>query len=159
MSTASRGSQGDKKRPWTLQGMLKKWNEVRSIKFAALDATTPLGAYLTSPELMRLASACSMLRMAKDDLLPESPFYLVLEGAVNVVDVASGDVICTRKQWSFFSRQAGVGILDEKRAAASVELAPDVDTTVLVCQRPSKILFVTSEDRLETFYWSAAAAA
>ena len=161
-----------------------QWRDTVSYRHAILDTASPFGAYLAESELKRLAKACSILKVSSGHLLPESPFYVVLEGCVEIVvssmpclhflrtfqcdgpaktpnmtavhmrngcfsaclvqDIHSGEVLTTRGPWSFFSRRAGQGVVRGEAAAMD---------TLLTCREVSRILLVTSEDRLERFYW------
>lgn len=66
---------------------------------------TPLYAYLEDRELQQLASAFVRQRVKAGKVLPESPFYIVLSG---IVDVRQNDSsLCHKGAGSFFSRHAG----------------------------------------------------
>ena len=95
-------------------------------------------------ESRRLARACQIKTFKAGQSLPDSPFYIILEGDVKVVDYA-GAVLCTRKDGAFFTRRAGLGLVAAKGVQAE-------DMTDLVCEERSKVLLVMSEGRLETFY-------
>ena len=130
---------------WTPMAIFRRYREATGmLKFAALDSTSPLGAYLSEAEMLRLARACSIRRFAKGASLPDSPFYLVLDGVIRVLDEQTGKVLCKRKQWSFFSRHAGQGIL---------RLGIEGASTLLVADEEARVLLVSSEDRLDAFYY------
>ena len=75
-------------------------------KMDILEDASPLGAYLSHEELERLASLCDVLAFKKDQELPESPFYCIYTGLVEVKD---GDtVLCTKYPGAFFTRRAGL---------------------------------------------------
>ena len=40
--------------------------------------------------------------------MPESPFYLVVRGELDIVLKGTPDVLCTKHQGAFFSRNAGI---------------------------------------------------
>ena len=149
------------------------------IKFAALDAASPLGSYLNEAELLLLARSCSVRGFKEGESLPDSPFYIVLDGAVTVMEADTGDVVCTRPQWSFFTNRAGQGVVEEGvhsnglseasivsvptqlRRGKSEKIAPDkfhaVDSSgeiACVCRDDCRVLLVSSQDRLERFYFS-----
>lgn len=129
------------------QSVIRKYREDQKLRFAALDASSPLGAYLDRTELQRLAHACSIKRFAQGKHLPESPFYIVLSGLVAAVS-SGGDDICTRTNGAFFSREvAGTKFSSLLHKATIVE-----HTTALVCRRPTTVMLVTSDVRLDYFY-------
>ena len=97
---------------WSPTKFLRRWRERATLIFATLDGVSPLGAYLTEKELLLLAKACSIMHFKEGEFLPDSPFYIVVAGAVTVMDVASGDVLCTRGQWAFFTSNAGRGVVE-----------------------------------------------
>ena len=76
------------------------------LKTQSLDSS-PMGAYLSLDELVRLARACSIVSFKKDDPLPESPFYLVLKGEVRVL-TPEGEVLVDKREGAFFTRRAGL---------------------------------------------------
>ena len=113
-------------------------------KAELLMTASPLGAYLTDEQVKRLASCCGVAKFGADGTeLFESPFYLVLEGVVSVQDVDTDTELCTRQKGSFFTRKAG-------QAAGSTRLR----TTKLLGKEKGKVMLVTKEDALDTFYAS-----
>jgi len=76
-------------------------------KIDILEDTSPLGAYLNAEELERLASFCEVASIRVDHQLPESPFYCIYTGKVEVIDDA-GSVLCTKYPGAFFTRRAGL---------------------------------------------------
>ena len=147
--------------------LLRRWRELTGIKYAALDATSPLGAYLNEKELQELARACAIRTFKEGDSLPESPFYIVLDGAVTVMEATTGDVVCTRGQWSFFTSLAGEGLTGKGEegmmrvgaaAPARGGASGTEDADILcVCREDSRVLLVANEDRLDSFYWGCSA--
>ena len=73
----------------------------------SLEDQSPLGAYLTPEELLELAKVCSGAKFRPGSSLPESPFYVVVSGQVEVRD-PNGSVLCTKYPGSFFTRRAGL---------------------------------------------------
>ena len=64
-------------------------------KRAILEANSPLGAYLDDAELDSLADLTLISRFAAGGSLPESPFYVVISGSVEVREDAQ--VLCTKQ--------------------------------------------------------------
>lgn len=59
----------------------------RAEKLQLLGERSPLGAYLSPDELNRLSKLCSIVRFSKGRAIQaESPFYLVIDGVVAVMD-------------------------------------------------------------------------
>ena len=59
----------------------------RTEKLQLLGERSPLGAYLSSAELNRLAKLCSIVCFSKGkSIQADSPFYLVIDGVVSVMD-------------------------------------------------------------------------
>jgi hypothetical protein len=73
-------------------------------KRSALSETSPLGAYLSPEEIVALARACSTHAVRPGRVLPESAFYLVVSGQVEVREAASQQLLCTKQPNSFFTR-------------------------------------------------------
>ena len=51
--------------------VLRRWHDMAGIKFAALDAASPLGSYLNEAELLLLARSCSVRGFKEGESLPE----------------------------------------------------------------------------------------
>lgn len=75
-------------------------------KMTILEDTSPLGAYLNMEELERLASLCDISSFRPGQQLPESPFYCIFTGQVQVIE--EDQVLCTKHPGSFFTRRAGL---------------------------------------------------
>lgn len=91
--------------PWTEI----EWRRTeRSLKRWLLEHVSPLGAYLSEWELARLSRACAIVRFAAGKPIPESPFYVVLEGEISVLS-SDGEELLVRDSGSFFTRLAGQG--------------------------------------------------
>eukprot|EP00966_Prymnesium_polylepis_P005027 115702-Prymnesium_polylepis.1 len=75
-------------------------------KMRVLKETTPFGAYLDEGELEHMATLCDISKFDANAELPESPFYCVMSGQVQVIE--NGEVLCTRFSGSFFTRRAGL---------------------------------------------------
>jgi len=71
-----------------------------------LESQSPLGAYLSQEELAALAKACTTARFTEGGKLPESPFYIVMSGQIEVRE--GDDVLCTKSAGAFFTRRAGL---------------------------------------------------
>ena len=127
----------------------------KQLKVASLSSTSPLGAYCTQEEIRELARCCSVRSFAIGAELWESPFYLVLTGEISVIG-ANGMQLCTRSSGSFFSRHAGMGVMEvihQSQNAKSAELmaATGEVQTILKAKRKSLVLLVTAEGRLMNF--------
>ena len=91
--------------PWTEL----EWRRTeRSLKRWLLEHVSPLGAYLSEWELARLSRACAIVRFTAGKPIPESPFYVVLEGEISVLS-SDGEELLVRDSGSFFTRLAGQG--------------------------------------------------
>lgn len=75
-------------------------------KRSLLEDRTPLGAYLSAKELSELAKILQTAKFAAGKPLPESPFYIVVTGQVEVRE--GSEVLCTKSSGSFFTRRAGL---------------------------------------------------
>ena len=75
-------------------------------KRSMLEDHTPLGAYLASKELGELAKILQLAKFGVGKPLPESPFYVVMSGQVEVRE--GSDVLCTKSPGAFFTRRAGL---------------------------------------------------
>ena len=73
----------------------------------SLEDQSPLGAYLTPEELLERAKVCSGAKFRPGSSLPESPFYVVVSGQVEVRD-PNGSVLCTKYPGSFFTRWCNI---------------------------------------------------
>ena len=130
-------------------------------KRTVLEDNTPLGAYLTSKEvrtqhasrtqpcgnsrsqltltrgstpvrqLGELAKICSSAKVSVGKLLPESPFYVIISGQVEVREGTSNDVLCTKSAGAFFTRRAGLVAQQQtrgtRRSAMSRTTSPSTD--------------------------------
>ena len=76
-------------------------------KFKSLQST-PFFVYVQEEDFEMLANAFTVHRFAKGQLMPESPFYLVVRGELDVVIKGTPDILCTKHPGAFFSRNAGV---------------------------------------------------
>ena len=132
------------------QPVAKSARAKREMKFDALKALSPLGAYLDDVELNMVARSCSIVRFEPGRNLPESPFYLLLDGVVAVLS-GGGDELCTRRQGTFFTRHAGQGNAKD----AHKHFSPR--ETTIVGREPGRVLLVTSGVRLTDAYesWSS----
>lgn len=79
-------------------------------KLRLLEAT-PFYAYLEASEMRLLAKAFVRRSFARGKALPDSPFYLMLRGEVEVRQ--GGSALCRKANGSFFSRRAGIVEIDE----------------------------------------------
>lgn len=75
-------------------------------KLNLLTDNTPLGAYLGDDELANLAKLCMVTSFRTGQILPESPFYCIVSGEVQVVEET--EVLCTKYAGAFFTRRAGL---------------------------------------------------
>ena len=57
-------------------------------KLSALENASPLGVYLSKEELTALARLCTSCKVKPGKNLPESPFYIVIKGEVEVREAA-----------------------------------------------------------------------
>lgn len=75
-------------------------------KTEMLTEHSPLGAYLNSEELERMAGLCTINTVAQGEVLPESPFYVIISGSAEVTE--DGAILCTKHKGAFFTRRAGL---------------------------------------------------
>lgn len=75
-------------------------------KLDHLQNASPLGAYLSEDELVALAKLCTSCSVKVGKALPESPFYIVIRGEVQVIE--DDEVLCTKYPGAFFTRRAGL---------------------------------------------------
>jgi hypothetical protein len=103
---------------------IRRWREAptaQQLKFAALDSSSPLGACVSESELLRLSNACRIVKVAAGRPLPDSPFYLIMEGRVDVLD-ENGHLLVKRERWAFFTKLAGQlppGMVDDEPVGAA----------------------------------------
>ena len=106
-----------------------------------LEDRTPLGVYLTNADLDRLASACSVMRFGSTSALYDSPFYVVIEGTIAVIDSDTGEELTTRSDGAFFT---ALTVFTTGTGATR--------STHLVGKAAGRVLYVSSDTRLATFY-------
>ena len=70
--------------------------------------STPFFVYVQQEDFEMLAHSFTAHRFSKGQALPESPFYLVVRGELDIVLKGSPDILCTKHQGAFFSRNAGI---------------------------------------------------
>uniref|UniRef100_A0A7S4F1E8 Cyclic nucleotide-binding domain-containing protein n=1 Tax=Chrysotila carterae TaxID=13221 RepID=A0A7S4F1E8_CHRCT len=73
-----------------------------------LAQCTPFGVYFDSAQLAKLAKLFARQRFIAGQDLPESPFYIVAAGEVEVISKFETGFLCVKQQGSFFSRHAGI---------------------------------------------------
>ena len=118
----------------------------RSEKVQLLAERSPLGAYLNPDELKQLAKLCSITRFKKGKpIQADSPFYLVVDGVVAVMDDDAVTELTSRRAGSFFTRMAGRGAVKGRKAKS-------IDTTLMGKTSGSLLLGPTDEESLENFY-------
>lgn len=101
---------------------LRRENAQHEFKVHVLEHWSPLGAYLSPVEIAHLARACHVVTFRPGGKLNESPFYLVVEGAVVVMsaeDDATEPELCTRTAGAFFTRHAGQGAQVSRKTMAA----------------------------------------
>lgn len=109
-----------------LLSAIRRWREAptsQQLKFAALDSSSPLGACVSESELLRLSNACRIVKVAAGRPLPDSPFYLIMEGRIDVLDEA-GHLLVQRERWAFFTKLAGQlppGMVDDDPDSGPVD--------------------------------------
>jgi hypothetical protein len=91
---------------------------------SSLEDHSPLGAYLSAEELLELAKVCESMSFRQGVALPESPFYVVISGQVEVRD-PNGNVLCTKYPGSFFTRRAGLVAQTKQGKKTGGELPAD----------------------------------
>ena len=74
-----------------------------AVKREHLESQSPLGVYLSSDELDKLATACTISPIKSNQPLRDSPFYIVLEGQV-VVKTQAGKILVSKVAGNFFTR-------------------------------------------------------
>jgi CRP-like cAMP-binding protein len=118
----------------------------RSEKVQLLAERSPLGAYLNPDELNQLAKICSIVRFKKGKpIQAESPFYLVVEGVVAVMDDDAVTELTSRRAGSFFTRMAGRGAVKGRKAKS-------IETALMGKTSGSLLLGPTDEESLDNFY-------
>ena len=118
----------------------------RSEKVQLLAERSPLGAYLNPDELNQLAKMCSIVRFKKGKpIQAESPFYLVVEGVVAVMDDDAVTELTSRRAGSFFTRMAGRGAVKGRKAKS-------IETALMGKTSGSLLLGPTDEESLDNFY-------
>ena len=125
----------------------------RKNKLFALEKQSPLGAYLSAAELNRLARLCTIVRFSKGRTIrADSPFYLVLEGAVAVMDDDEATELTQRKQGSFFTRHAGRGgsTYASKGSGSSLSTSvsasePQLQEALLVAKSAGSVLLAPAD--------------
>ena len=70
--------------------------------------STPFFVYVQEEDFAMLARSFTAHRFSKGQVMPESPFYLVVRGELDIVLKGTPDVLCTKHQGAFFSRNAGI---------------------------------------------------
>ena len=118
----------------------------KSRKRSALETASPFGTYLSEVDLAKLAKLCTIVSFsAGREVDGESPFYLVLEGTVAVLDGASGTELTTRKAGAFFTRHAGRGQVSRRSQLRA-------GSSTLVGRSAGSLLLARDEERLQLFY-------
>lgn len=117
----------------------------KSKKRNALETASPLGAYFSDAELTKLAQLCHIVRFRQGRQLPESPFYLVLDGIVAVLDATATTELTSRRAGSFFTRHAGQGNVSRGGGNTSLQ-------TLLVGKTSGHVLVAPDEEALAVFY-------
>ena len=56
----------------------------KHVVLETLKALSPLGAYLSETDLQEAARSCSIVRMEAGKPVPDSPFYLIISGAIAI---------------------------------------------------------------------------
>lgn len=103
------------------------------LKRSMLEDHTPLGAYLASKELGQLARILQPARFTAGKMLPESPFYIVVSGQIEVRE--GSEVLCTKSAGAFFTRRAGLVAAQRGSVAAAnrQSVAPEAAQQRKVC--------------------------
>ena len=70
--------------------------------------STPFFVYVQEEDFAMLARSFTAHRFSKGQVMPESPFYLVVRGELDIVLKGTPEVLCTKHQGAFFSRNAGI---------------------------------------------------
>ena len=70
--------------------------------------STPFFVYVQEEDFGMLARSFTAHRFSKGQVMPESPFYLVVRGELDIVLKGTPDILCTKHQGAFFSRNAGI---------------------------------------------------
>lgn len=83
-------------------------------------------------QLGELAKICSSAKVSVGKLLPESPFYVIISGQVEVREIESNEVLCTKYAGAFFTRRAGLVAQQQSRgtrrtATNSRNTSPSLD--------------------------------
>ena len=118
----------------------------RTEKVQLLAERSPLGAYLSPEELNRLSKLCTIARFSKGrPIQADSPFYLVVDGVVAVMDDDAVTELTSRRAGAFFTRMAG-------RGAVTGRKAKDVEATLMGKSSGSVLLGPTDEAKLDDFY-------
>ena len=76
-------------------------------KLDALQNASPFGVYLSEVEVLSLAKLCTSSTIKPGKGLPESPFYVVIHGEVQVLS-EERETLCTKYPGAFFTRRAGL---------------------------------------------------
>jgi CRP-like cAMP-binding protein len=118
----------------------------RMEKVQLLAERSPLGAYLSPDELNRLSKLCTITKFRKGKpIQADSPFYLVIDGVVAVMDDDAVTELTSRRAGAFFTRMAGRGAVKGRKAKM-------VDTTLMGKSSGSVLLGPTDEEKLDDFY-------
>ena len=117
-------------------------------KAAALQKT-PFYVFLGDAELAALAGAFRRVKFSKGAELPESVFYLIVEGEIGV---HAGDrELCARHGPAFFSRNVGRRPMKQKRRSSAADsYDSDKEAPRIVGKSPGSALIISSRD-LEAF--------
>lgn len=70
--------------------------------------STPFFVYVQEEDFGMLARSFTAHRFSKGQVMPESPFYLVVRGELDIVLKGTPDILCIKHQGAFFSRNAGI---------------------------------------------------
>ena len=130
-------------------------------KLDALQNTSPFGVYLSEAEVTSLAKLCTSSSIKAGKGLPESPFYVVIQGEVQVLS-EEGETLCTKYPGAFFTRRAGL-ISKSSIGAKAADLRKsivkkgddgkredDAVTTTVTC-KASALVLVLAPSRLNDF--------
>ena len=70
--------------------------------------STPFFLYVQEEDFNLLARSFTAHRFSKGQTMPESPFYLVVRGELDIVSKGTADILCTKHEGAFFGRNAGI---------------------------------------------------